>query len=278
MARDMRVHLSGGPQMSILRKRTSWEIQVTVVFALLLRELKTRFGGKLIGLFWVLFEPVLNVYILLFVRGVLRTRIVGATIAYPVYHVVAMIPYFVFRSSWFRTMEAVSGNAGLFAYRQVKPFDAMIARTILEAMIYFMVFLVVLGSLAWFGYKYLPDDPLQFIACWFVNILLGFGLGEVCLVLTHGKPNAKSIVRLMSMPLYLLSGILIPLKSFPPNVLYWLMLNPTANLVELERQAYYHEYTPALGTSMMYPVMCALVLLGIGHSLYRLNHRKLTRR
>jgi hypothetical protein len=29
---------------------------------------------------------------------------------------------------------------------------------------------------------------------------------------------------------------------------------------------------------MMYPVMCALVLLGIGHSLYRLNHRKLTRR
>lgn len=264
--------------MSTLRKRSSWEIQIAVVFALLMRELKTRFGGKLIGLFWVLFEPVLNIYILLFVRGVLRTRIISATIEYPVYHVVAMIPYFIFRSAWFRAMEAVSGNVGLFAYRQVKPMDAMIARTILEAIIYTIVFFCVLGTLAWFGMKFLPDDPLMFITCWFVNLFMGFGLGEVCCVLTHGKPNAKSMVRLFSMPLYLLSGILIPLKSFPPDILYWLMWNPTANLVEMERQAYYHAYTPAKGASLTYPVMCTLVLMAIGHALYRLNHRKLTRR
>ena len=264
--------------MSALRKRTSWEIQIAVVFALLMRELKTRFGGKLVGLFWVLFEPILNIYILLFVRGVLRTRIVSATIEYPVYHVVAMIPYFIFRSAWFRAMEAVSGNKGLFAYRQVKPMDAMIARVVLEAVIYTFVFFIVLGTLAWFGMKFLPDDPLLFITCWFVNLGMGFGLGEVCLVLTHGKPNAKAIVRLMSMPLYLLSGILIPLKSFPPNVLYWLMWNPTANLVEMERVAYYHQYTPAKGANLTYPLMCTLVLMAFGHALYRLNHKKLTRR
>ncbi len=262
----------------MMRKRSSWEIQTAVIWAMLLRELKTRFGGKLVGLFWVLFEPVANVYILLYVRGVLRTRAIGPTIEYPVYHVVAMIPYFVFRSSWFRTMEAVSGNSGLFAYRQVKPMDAMIARTILEALIYMFVFFCVLGTLAWFGMKYLPDDPLKFITCWFVNIALGFGLGEVCLVITHGKPNAKAIVRLMSMPLYLLSGILIPLKSFPPDVLFWLMLNPTANLVEMERTAYYHEYTPAHGASLTYPLMFALVLMALGHILYRLNRLVLLRR
>jgi len=261
-----------------MTKRSSWEIQCAVVFALLLRELKTRFGGKLVGLFWVLFEPVANIYILLYIRGVLRTRAIGPTIEYPVYHVVAMIPYFVFRSSWFRTMEAVSGNAGLFAYRQVKPFDAMIARTVLEALIYVFVFLCVLSTLAWFGMKFLPDDPLTFLAAVGVNIMLGFGLGEICLVLTHGKPNAKSIVRLMSMPLYLLSGILIPLKSFPPDVLYWLMLNPTASLVEVERGAYYAEYTPAKGASLMYPFMFALVLMAVGHMLYRLNRLRLLRR
>lgn len=262
----------------IIRKRSSWEIQVTVVYALLLRELKTRFGGKLVGLFWVLFEPVLNIFILLFVRAVLRTRAIGPTIEYPVYHVVAMIPYFIFRSSWFRAMEAVSGNVGLFAYRQVKPMDAVVARVVLEAIIYFFVFLCVLGTLAWFGMKFLPDDPLLYIACWFTNILLGVGLGECCLVLTHGRHNAKAIVRLMSMPLYLLSGILLPLKSFPPDVLYWLMLNPTANLVEMERVAYYNEYTPAKGATLGYPIMCGLVLLAVGHALYRINHRKLTRR
>ena len=111
-----------------MRKRSALQIEKAVLFALLMRELKTRFGGKLVGLFWVLFEPVANIYILLLVRGVLRTRLLVPTIQYPLYHVIAMIPYFVFRSCWFRTMEAVSGNQGLFAYRQVKPFDAMIAR------------------------------------------------------------------------------------------------------------------------------------------------------
>ena len=87
-----------------MRKRTPLQIQRAVLFALLMRELKTRFGGKLVGLFWVLFEPVMNIYILLFVRSVLRTRAIGPTIEYPVYHVVAMIPYFVFRSCWFRAL------------------------------------------------------------------------------------------------------------------------------------------------------------------------------
>ena len=261
-----------------MRKRTPMQIQRAVLFALLMRELKTRFGGKLVGLFWVLFEPVANIYILLFIRSVLRTRVLGPTIEYPVYHVVAMIPYFVFRSCWFRTMEAVNGNAGLFSYRQVRPMDAMIARSALESYIYMFVFIVVLGTLAWFGMKFLPDDPLLFAECWVVNILLGFGLGEVCMVLTHGKPNAKTFVRLMSMPLYLLSGILIPLKGFPPDVLYWLMWNPTASLVEMERKAYYTEYTPVTGASLGYAFMFALVLLASGHMLYRLNRLKLLRR
>jgi capsular polysaccharide transport system permease protein len=111
-----------------------------------------------------------------------------------------------------------------------------------------------------------------------INILLGFGLGEVCMVLTHGKPNAKTFVRLMSMPLYLLSGILIPLKGFPPDVLYWLMFNPTASLVEFERKAYYAEYTVVQGASLGYATMFALVLLAVGHALYRLNRLKLMRR
>jgi len=263
---------------SLMRKRTPLEIQRAVLFALLMRELKTRFGGKLVGLFWVLFEPVANIYILLFIRGVMRTRILGPTIEYPVYHVVAMIPYFVFRSCWFRTMEAVSGNAGLFAYRQGKPMDAMIARAGLESYIYGGVFLIVLSTLAWFGMKYLPDDPLLFAECWVINIFLGFGLGEVCMVLTHGKPNAKTFVRLMSMPLYLLSGILLPLKQFPPDVQYWLMFNPTANLVEWERKAYYTEYTVVPGASLGYAMMFALVLCAAGHVLGRLNRLKLLRR
>jgi capsular polysaccharide transport system permease protein len=175
-------------------------------------------------------------------------------------------------------MEAVSGNQGLFSYRQVKPFDAMIARITLECWIYVGVFICVVGALAWFGMKFIPDDPLMFMFCWFVQVAFGFGLGEISLVLTHGKPNAKTFLRLMVTPLYLLSGILIPLAQFPPSVQYWLMFNPCAHLVEVERVAYYREYTPISGTNLWYPVMWALCTCAVGHVLYRLNRLKLLRR
>ena len=261
-----------------MRKRTPLQIEKAVLFALIMRELKTRFGGRLIGLFWVLFEPVMTIYTLLFIRSVMRARYLGPTIDYPVYHVCAMIPFFVFRSCWFRTMEAVTGNIGLFSYRQVKPFDAMIARITLEGWIYAFVYLCVLGTLLWFGMKFIPDDPLTFLACWATQLALGFGFGSVSLVISHGKPHVKMILHLLVTPIYLLSGILIPLATFPPSVQYWLMFNPCAHLVEVERVAYYHEYIPIPGTNFEYPIMWALSSCALGQVLYRLYRLKLLRK
>jgi capsular polysaccharide transport system permease protein len=261
-----------------MRKRPPWEIQKAVIFALVMRELKTRFGNRLIGLFWVLFEPTAYIYLLLTVRSVLRAHYIGPTMAYPVYHVCAMIPYFTFRSIWFRVMDAAAANQGLFAYRQVKPFDAMVARAGLEMYVYIGVYFCVLGTLAWFGLKMFPDDPITYIWCWVLQYLLGFGFGEFFMVLTLGSPHAKVFVRLLAMAMYLLSGILIPLAQFPPDVQFWLMLNPTANLVEIERVAYYHEYVPIPGTSMFYVLMWTMSLLAFGHVFYRLNRLKLLRK
>ena len=42
-------------------KRTPLQIEKAVLFALIMRELKTRFGGRLIGLFWVLFAGTIGV-------------------------------------------------------------------------------------------------------------------------------------------------------------------------------------------------------------------------
>ena len=89
-------------------KRSSWQIQKAVVFALILRELKTRFGGRMIGLLWVLFEPITNIALMLVMRILIRDRYAGVMIDIVVYLVVAMIPFFAFRNIWFRMMGAES--------------------------------------------------------------------------------------------------------------------------------------------------------------------------
>ncbi|HSI56065.1 MAG TPA: kpsM protein, partial [Ideonella sp.] len=75
-------------------KRTSWQIQRAVIFALVVRELQTRFGGRLIGLFWVIAEPMVHISIILLIRVVLRQRFSGVMLDSAVYLTVAMIPFF----------------------------------------------------------------------------------------------------------------------------------------------------------------------------------------
>ena len=264
--------------LSLTHRRSPWEIQRAVIFALMVRELKTRFGGKLIGIFWVLFEPGANIAMLLYIRGSLIDRSVGATIDWPVYHIVAMIPYFVFRGVWFRSMEAVTANSGLFSYRQVKPIDAMVARTVLEVMIYGCVFILAMAALGWLGMQFWPDNPLLFMWAVANFAAVGFGFGLISCVLTHGKPNARMFVRLTSIPLYLLSGVILPLKQFPPDVLRILMYNPAAQLVEMSRQAYFQSYHPVMFYDPGYPTVVAFLSCALGMFLYRANRLKLLRR
>jgi capsular polysaccharide transport system permease protein len=67
------------------RKRDAWEIQRAVLFALVLREVRTRVGRHWTGIVWTLFEPLAHVLVILTVFGYLRN---------------ISSPVMEFRSSW----------------------------------------------------------------------------------------------------------------------------------------------------------------------------------
>ncbi|MFZ5550273.1 MAG: ABC transporter permease [Pseudomonadota bacterium] len=255
-------------------KRSSWQIQKAVVLAMMLRELKTRFGGRFEGLIWVLFEPMANIAMMLALKVVLRERFAGVQIDVPVYLVIAMIPFFIFRNIWYRMMTAIQGNAGLFGYRQVKPADAMAARAIMETVIYLMIFCAFLLIFLWMDYQVLPRRPLEYMGIVCVFILFGIGLGLMSAVGVRKFPALATFLQLMSFPLYITSGVLIPITSFPPLVIQILMWNPMLHLVELSRWAYFPTYHPLMGVNLEYPLAWALSALFLGVMLFFVNRRR----
>lgn len=258
--------------------RSPQQIQKAVIFALMLRELKTRFGGRLIGLFWVLFEPLANIAALLAIRVVLRERTVGVQIEPEVFLVVAMIPFFLLRNIWFRMMEAVDGNSGLFAYRQVKPFDAMVARALIECALYATLYVILMLFFAWLGDRVIPHRPLEYMGVVLLFIVWGVALGMVSTIVAHNRPPVRTFLRLLSFPLYLLSGVLIPLSRFPATMHEYLLWNPLLHVVELSRWAFFPTYHAFNGTNLAYPLSLGLVLLVVGMVMYRINRLKLLAR
>jgi capsular polysaccharide transport system permease protein len=259
-------------------RRTPEQIQKSVVFALMMRELQTRFGGQMIGLFWVLFEPIANIVVFLMIRVVLRDRYAGVQMDPSVFLIVAMIPFFVFRNIWFRAAGAGAGNSGLFSYRQVKPLDAMIARSIIEAMIYAVIFVLLIGYFGWTGATVMPGRPLEYMGVVALLIIWGLALGLITAVLGHNRPAVQTFLRLLSMPLYILSGVIIPLSRFPATMHEFLLWNPLLHLVELSRWAYFPSYQVFRGANLEYPLSVGLVLFALGMVMYRVNRLKLIMR
>lgn len=259
-------------------RRSPIEVQRAVLFALILRELKTRFGGRLIGLFWVLLEPALHIAMVLAIRVMLRDRFTGVMMDAPVYILAAMLPFFMARNIWFGCMTAVSANGGLFGYRQVKPLDTMIARAALEILIYISVYIVFNLIFLWLGYRAWPHHPLEYWAIWVHFIAMGFGLALISLVISHFLPPAAGFIRMLSTPLYLMSGVLIPIATFPPSFRVYLLWNPFLHMVETSRVAYFPVYNAMAGVDIRYAIEWAAALITGGLLLYWLRRTRLVSR
>jgi capsular polysaccharide transport system permease protein len=257
-----------------MRKRSAWEVQRAVLFALVLREMKARVGGQWVGAIWTLLEPLTHTMILVTILGFVRGA-AQASLEYPVFLVTGLLPYFLFQNLAMRLMDGIESNRGLFSYRQVKPLDTLLSRTCVEALMNLLVYAFTLGILAWLGYSIVPAAPLEVLGVNLVMILLGTGFGVLSAVVSHERQRLRSFIRMTMMPLYFTSGVIFQVDLLPREYLDWLLLNPLLHLVELSRHAFIAAYVPAEGINGLYPVLFTLVVGALAMLLYRANRLRL---
>ena len=251
---------------------------VSVLFALFLRELKTRFGEKRFGAFWVIGEPLLHLLMLLSVFVFLRTRMMPQ-VPFELFLITGLVPYFVFQHIVTGLMSCIDANKALFAYRPVKPIDAYLTRVILEVLIYGIIFVVMIIGFGFFmGLDIVIYHPLMFMSIFFMLILMGFAFGVGASLIVDVFPTAKIIIKVSMMPLYFLSGIMYPLWIVPSQYLHYLEYNPIVHLIELLRESFFSHYPRVNGISFSYPLSITLITLFLALYFYRYRRLALAAR
>lgn len=254
--------------------RSPWQIQRAVLYAIIVRELQTRFGGRWLGAIWFVLEPLAHVLLLLAVFGFLHRR-VAPGMPYPVFLVTGLLPFFAFRSVATRLMDAVDANRGLFAYRQVKPMDAFVSRALLELGLYSTVYIVTLALLAWIGFDALPARPLEMLGILAALIVFGVALGVIFAVATDEVPQLRPFVRMAFFPLYFLSGVIFPVRAIPPEYIPLLLWNPLLHFVELARAFFFERYALLPGIDHGYALAWPIFSLALALALYRARRLRL---
>ncbi|MDE7065872.1 MAG: ABC transporter permease [Desulfovibrionaceae bacterium] len=240
---------------------------ITVWQALFLREALDRFFGSRAAWAWLVVEPAMHIGFMGAVWGMMRRNSMGG-IDVSMWIILGMLSFFLFRRTAVQTLHALDCNKAFFAFRQVRPFDVALVRASVEAFSMFFISLFILGAAAMLGLDVLPDDPLKALSALVGLWLFGLGYGLVTSVCMRLVPDSGHIFQILMMPLYLISGVIMPLIFIPVPYRDWMLWNPLVHGLELVRLGFFNTYH-TLDVSFSYLYSWVLGSIALGLLLYR---------
>jgi capsular polysaccharide transport system permease protein len=241
--------------------------RLRVIFALMVREMGTRFGRSAGGYLWAIAQPLGGILLLSFAFALaLRSPPMGTS--FLLFYATGVMPMQMFTSVSRAVAGAISSNRGLLNYPVVGTLDAVLAKFALAALTQLIIATVLFVGIIRGAELHVVLD-LGLVALGFaLAAALGLGIGVLNCVLFGFFPTWKNVWSVLTRPLFILSGVLFLYEQVPANfqaVLWW---NPLTHIVAIMRAGFYGFYHPSF-VSLPYVLGIALSAFVIGGLLMR---------
>lgn len=221
------------------RQPTFWSqlaIQRRVLWALVMREMITRFGREGLGVLWMMAEPAM------FVVGVMvifshTERMAKYSVAE--YLAVSYPTILFWRNSAGRVLKAIEYNRSLLHYKPIRPMDIIYSRIILEFSGATASFFVLYTVLVVVGICQFPADLLTMILGFFLVLWFSFNFVVLMAALSE---LSETIERVSHLILYLMlpfTGVFLPTHLLPKKLAELMTYFPLIDAVEYFHHGYY---------------------------------------
>jgi capsular polysaccharide transport system permease protein len=224
--------------MSLLR---GWVIQRRVVHALMMREVRTRFGRNRLGYLWAFAEPLFWVATFAGVR-ILMGASPPAGMDMVSFLATGIITFILFRTTVNHCMASILGNKPLLFYPQVRPLDIALARSLLEGATLVAVFVGILFANGLYQGELYVDNAVGVIGALLLTWLLGVGMGLFFMGLSVYSAAIERIVPLLMRPLFFISGLFFTADELPADLREILLYNPVLHTIEMVRDGWFREF------------------------------------
>ncbi len=238
---------------------------------LVVRELKARYRGSVLGFFWSLVNPLLMLAVYSFVFSVIFKPRFPNVDPYPLFLMTGLFPWIWVSTSMLEGSQSLMANAGLIR-KAVFPAEVLPMVAVLANLVHFMLALPILaGGLAVGRYLGHPVSGWWALALPVVIALEFFVVGGMTLGLAalnvHFKDIRDILINLLSLMLYL-TPILYPLKQIPEAgrwAVHW--LNPFAPFATAFQEIVFLGQ-PLRVTLLAHMAVWAIVVWAIGSWLF----------
>lgn len=242
----------------------SIRVQSRVVYALLMREVLTRYGRHNIGFLWLFVEPML------FTLGVTALwsafhAVHGSSLPIVAFAVTGYSSILLWRNMGFRTIGAIHPNLSLLYHRNIKPIDIYLSRILLEiigASASFVVVSFIFGmfsdDITW------PENLAEVLFGWVLLAWFGMALAILAGALSEEHELVEKLWHPAQYLLVPLSGAAFQVDSLPSVAQKWALYLPMVNGVEIVREGFFgSKFQAHYDVSYLVAVNAILTFIGL---------------
>ena len=250
--------------------------QLRVLYALLMRELQTRYGSRKLGFVWQILEVLANVAIFAMLKYLLD-------IQHPqglnmiLFLTSGIIPFLYFSNVATKFLSTIDANRALLIIPNVKLLDFYYARWLLESVA--SIIILCLGF--YLAIVFVENNNHYYLVDYQVNdyglimqglALIGFiafGYGILTTAIVSIFPGLKLLIAVIKKVLYFTSGVIFALEIVPYRYHDLLSWNPVVHCMAIIRQGFFYDYhTYDYFNDINYVIIFGFVMLASGLLLF----------
>ena len=251
--------------------RKPLQIFLAVEKALFLRELNMSISVGKAGLFWTFFEPFFQILLFVMLHAAMKGYSGGesstSTYDYVVFMASGFIAFNMYRNIVSGSAGAFTANKGLFTYKQVKPIDTILARSLVSMFITSIIVCIFLFVGFLLEYEVVPKNILMVFFAYLWLLLFAFAFGLVVAIGNTFFSSVGKLVGIISLPLLIFSAVFYPLISLPVFAQKILLYNPLVHFMEMVH-GYYMDGLDDRFVDYRYMTLWTIALLFTGTWLY----------
>ncbi|MEH3119486.1 MAG: ABC transporter permease [Methylorubrum populi] len=246
---------------SLPRRQSHLDVYLRVISALMLRDMRSRFGGNYWGYLVQVLWPCAHLAIIV---GAMTFRGITAPMGdnAMVFVATGALPALAFQYISREVMKGYMIHKPLTYFPQVKRFDTVVARILVEIVSSFMGVSLVCVVLLCFGADPVPVDMVTAITGYLAAIGLGIGVGTINVGICSVFPGWQIGYILVTLTLYLTSGVYFMACYMPEEIYGYMKWNPITQLIEWVRLGY--DPTLPIQVDYIYVFGCIFGSLTIG--------------
>lgn len=215
--------------------------QFRVLYALIRREMTTRYGRSAGGYLWAVVEPMAFIAVLSVVFSEMSS-VPPLGLDFPLFFATGYLGFSVYRTMAEVTSTAVKVNLTLLTYPKVTPLDTVLARAALQFVTNIVVCVLILGFILLRSRDSLHLDLLAVSGAFIGASVFGAGVGLVNITLFAHFPTWERIYNVINRPLFLISGVFFVPELLPTNLRELALYNPLLHFVSWFRSGFYPTY------------------------------------